>query len=408
MSISIAATATTAIVTRTSGGRVGHGRSSSNKNCSFFSFRIRCSDSNPKRGFGAPSDNNKAPCSYLSSLHFHCDFTSAAEKGSKRPQRKSNKQSGSLPTQAPGLSAGFDGKPKSSTADFDFEERLLAVRRSALEQKRADVVKEFGPIDYDAPIESEKKTIGTGTKIGVGVAVLVFGLVFALGDFLPTGNDSTTQEAMVVNKKLPEEEKATLENRLKQYESTLSISPKDPVALEEKPNDPDVFRLLGEIKYELNDYEGSAGAYRMSAKVSKSTNFEVLRGLTNALLASKKPDEAVKFLLASRERLTSERSSAAGAKADDGQMKDQPEVVDPIQVDLLLGKAYSDWGHISDAASVYDQIISGHPNDFRGYLAKGVLLKENGNPGDAERMFIQARFFAPDRAKALVDRYARK
>ncbi|CAI0442089.1 unnamed protein product [Linum tenue] len=300
MSISIAATATTAIVTRTSGGRVGHGRSSSNKNCSFFSFRIRCSDSNPKRGFGAPSDNNK---------------TSAAEKGSKRPQRKSNKQSGSLPTQAPGLSAGFDGKPKSSTADFDFEERLLAVRRSALEQKRADVVKEFGPIDYDAPIESEKKTIGTGTKIGVGVAVLVFGLVFALGDFLPTGNDSTTQEAMVVNKKLPEEEKATLENRLKQYESTLSISPKDPVALEgaavtlaelgeytraasllqdlanEKPNDPDVFRLLGEIKYELNDYEGSAGAYRMSAKVSKSTNFEVLRGLTNALLASKKPDE---------------------------------------------------------------------------------------------------------------------
>ncbi|CAL1386755.1 unnamed protein product [Linum trigynum] len=200
MSISIAATATTAIVTRTSGGRVGHGRSSSssNKNCSFFSFtlRIRCSDSNPKRGFGAPSDNNK---------------TSAAEKGLKRPQRKSNRLSGSLPTQAPGLSAGFDGKPKSSTADFEFEERLLAVRRSALEQKRADVVKEFGPIDYDAPIESEKKTIGTGTKIGVGVAVLVFGLVFALGDFLPTGNDSTTQEAMVVNKKLTEEEKATLE-----------------------------------------------------------------------------------------------------------------------------------------------------------------------------------------------------
>lgn len=41
-----------------------------------------------------------------------------------------------------------------------------------------------------------------------------------------------------------------------------------------------------------------------------------------------------------------------------------------IQVDLLLGKAYSDWGHISDAVSVYDQLISGHPEDFRGYLAK--------------------------------------
>ena len=41
-----------------------------------------------------------------------------------------------------------------------------------------------------------------------------------------------------------------------------------------------------------------------------------------------------------------------------------------IQVDLLLGKAYSDWGHISDAVSVYDQIIFSHPDDFRGYLAK--------------------------------------
>lgn len=41
-----------------------------------------------------------------------------------------------------------------------------------------------------------------------------------------------------------------------------------------------------------------------------------------------------------------------------------------IQVDLLLGKAYSDWGHISDAVAVYDQVISSHPEDFRGYLAK--------------------------------------
>ncbi|CAN1298939.1 hypothetical protein LINPERPRIM_LOCUS24012 [Linum perenne] len=350
--------------------------------------------------------------------------------------------------EAPGLSARFDGKPKSNTADFEFEQRLQAVKRSALEQKKAVQVKEFGPIDYDAPVESKKTTIGTGTKIGVGVAVVVFGLVFAFGDFLPTGNESTTEEAMVVNKKLPEEEKAALENRLKQYESTLSISPKDPIALEgasvtlaelgeytkaasllqdlskEKPDDPEVFRLIGEVKYELKDYEGSVVAYRTSAKVSKSANFEVLRGITNALLASKKPDEAVQFLLTTRENLNSENADAADLlKADDGPAKDQPEKVDPIQVDLLLGKAYSDWGHISDAVAVYDQLISSHPNDFRGYLAKvkqrgrvmirllklmilhieldpnpylqGIILKENGNPGDAERMFIQVSSSQP-------------
>lgn len=175
---------------------------------------------------------------------------------------------------------------------------------------------------------------------------------------------------------------------------------------EKKPRDPDAFRLLGEVKYELKDYEGSVLAYRSAERASESVDFEILRGLTNSLLAAKKPDEAVQMLLAARERLNKEKSSADS----DGTVKISAEMrsdVDPIQVNLLLGKAYSDWGHISDAVAVYDQLISSHPDDFRGYLAKGIILKENGSLGDAERMFIQARFFAPDKAKALVDRYSR-
>ncbi|EOY26269.1 Tetratricopeptide repeat (TPR)-like superfamily protein isoform 4, partial [Theobroma cacao] len=302
----------------------------------------------------------------------------------------------------------------------------------AVQQKKAEEQKEFGPIDYDAPAESDKKTIGLGTQIGVGVAVVVFGLVFALGDFLPSGSTNPPEEAAVIDKKLSNEEKATLQTRLKQFEAMLSISPKDPTALEgaavtltelgdyaraasllqdlakEKTSDPDVFRLLGEVKYALKDYDGSAAAYKLSAMVSKDVNFEVLRGLTNALLAAKRPDEAVQFLLSSRERMNSERLNRPNLKADSNKMETELQKVDPIQVDFLLGKAYSDWGHVSDAVAVYDQLISSHPNDFRGYLAKGIILKENGNVGDAERMFIQARFFAPEKAKALVDRYSRQ
>ncbi|GMY38268.1 Tfp pilus assembly [Fagus crenata] len=363
---------------------------------------IRCSDSNPpRRGFGTKNNTNKVPT------------------------KSTTKRSGPAPTQAPGLSSRFDGKSRNNSLDLQFEERLEAVRRSALEQKKTDEEKEIGAIDYDAPVESEKKTIGLGTQIGVGVAVLVFGLVFALGDFLPSGSVSPTEDGVVVNNKLSEEEKATLQTRLKDYEATLSNSPKDPIALEgaavtltqlgeytravslledltkEKPSDPDIFRLLGELKYELKDYDGSVAAYKTSQMVSKDINFEVLRGLTNSLLAAKKPDEAVQFLLASRERLNSQNSDS---KVEETKLQQ----VDPIQVELLLGKAYSDWGHISDAVSVYDRLISSHPDDFRGYLAKGIILKENGKVGDAERMFIQARFFAPENAKALVDRYSRK
>ncbi|RZB98296.1 hypothetical protein D0Y65_021323 [Glycine soja] len=393
------------------------------RSSAFFCFQINCSDSKQGRGFGENTNSNS---------NSNRIKTNKSDKGS------TTKQSRPLSSQAPRLSSQLDGKSRNDFLDVDFEERLKAVRRSALEQKKAEEEKEFGAIDYDAPIPSDNKTIGLGTKIGVGVAVAVFGLVFAFGDFLPSGSVSPTEDSAVVNSKLSEEDKATLQriiynmlsdiwqSRLKEFEATLSNSPRDQIALEgaavtlaelgeyarassllddltkEKPNDADVFRLLGEVKYELKDYEGSVAAYKSSARVSKDIQFEVLRGLSNSLLAAKKQEEAVQLLLAYREHLSSENLS----KNSDSNPTDSQKL-DPVQVELLLGKAYSDWGHVSDAVTVYDQLISTHPNDFRGYLAKGIILKENKNIGDAERMFIQARFFAPDRAKALVDRYSR-
>ena len=40
----------------------------------------------------------------------------------------------------------------------------------------------------------------------------------------------------------------------------------------------------------------------------------------------------------------------------------------------------------------------------RGYLARGVLFRGEGRQGDAERMFLQARYIAPKEARALVDK----
>ncbi|KAL1551882.1 hypothetical protein AAHA92_19670 [Salvia divinorum] len=370
-----------------------HSEFSSSLTRSRFGVSVQCSDSS--RGFAPKSKNPDS-------------------------KKIKSKQSSNSPNQASGLNS-----PKtncSSSDDLDFEQRLQAIKKSALEQKKEEK-KVIGAIDYDAPVENNSTTIGLGTKIGVGVAVVTFGLVFALGDFLPSGSVSPTEEAATVNK-ISEEERSFLEKRLKEFEKTLATSPEDSTALEgaavtlaemreykrsatlleklteKKPKEPDAFRLLGEVKYELKDYEGSVLAYWNAERASRSVDFEILRGLTNSLLSAKKSDEAVKTLLAARERLNKE---AIG----DGVTAEMRSDVDPIQVELLLGKAYADWGHISDAVAVYDQIISSHPDDFRGYLAKGIIMKENGSIGDAERMFIQARFFAPDKAKALVDKYSR-
>ncbi len=39
----------------------------------------------------------------------------------------------------------------------------------------------------------------------------------------------------------------------------------------------------------------------------------------------------------------------------------------------------------------YDNLIARFPEDFRGYLAKGVFLRDKGRRADAERMFLQVR-----------------
>ncbi|PIA25771.1 hypothetical protein AQUCO_10800038v1 [Aquilegia coerulea] len=362
-------------------------------------YIFSASSSPPNRGFGPPSTNKQK----TNKVKIPTEGTRLESQNRESTSKSSN----TSPTRAPGLISQSDGNSNNIIFDRQFEERLQAIRRSAIDQKKTEELNQYGTIDYDAPIVSERNAIGLGTQIGAGIAVVVLGLVFAFGDFLPS--TSSNDGATVVKNKPTEEEKLILKSRLEQYEKELSLSPEDPAALEgtavtltelgdygraaslleklskEKPSDPDVYRLLGEVKYELKDYEGSAAAYKSSAS-------------------------AVQVLLASREHLNLGKvnNNNYNESAASGNSEVKMQDIDPIQVDLLLGKAYSDWGHVSDAVSVYDQLISLHPDDFRGYLAKGIILKENGKVGDAERMFIQARFFAPDKAKALVDGYSKK
>jgi hypothetical protein len=53
-----------------------------------------------------------------------------------------------------------------------FSARLLVLffyvlYRSALEKKKAEENKDYQAIDYDAPIESDKSTIGFGTRVSI-------------------------------------------------------------------------------------------------------------------------------------------------------------------------------------------------------------------------------------------------
>jgi hypothetical protein len=46
---------------------------------------------------------------------------------------------------------------------------LLSFYRSALDKKKVEEKKTYQAIDYDAPVESDKSTIGFGTRVSISI-----------------------------------------------------------------------------------------------------------------------------------------------------------------------------------------------------------------------------------------------
>ena len=49
------------------------------------------------------------------------------------------------------------------------------------------------------------------------------------------------------------------------------------------------------------------------------------------------------------------------------------------------------------------RVIAEHPEDFRGYLAKGVFFREVGKPSEADNLFRQAKSLAPKEMADVVN-----
>lgn len=98
----------------------------------------------------------------------------------------------------------------------------------------------------------------------------------------------------------------------------------------------------------LSDYRRAIGAYDKSIEASGVASLPQLQGLATALVADKRPAEAIRRLQAVE--------STAGA---DG-------AVGAVELQLLIGKVYSQWErHFSSALAVYDGLIEKSPDDFR-------------------------------------------
>ncbi|KAG6555331.1 hypothetical protein Mapa_003374 [Marchantia paleacea] len=339
------------------------------------------------------------------------------------------------PVGAPSLLIAED-KPTNALDEGDFERKLAEIKRLAEEQKKLDEAKKYGAIDYDAPVPASPTGMADNlfVKFGIGLAVIIFGLLFALGDNVPSFSPKAEKSGLVEKMQLKPDDRVKLQAQVKNLEEALQKNPEDRFALEgagviyaqlgdfdkaaellskivqKSPRDVEALRLLAEVEDGKGDFDASTVAYRAAMRASSKESMALLQGLTDTLLAAKKPGEAVGELLAARTRLkTNAQQEVLPPNADDNIQGLNPqnyEQIDPIQVELLLGRSYAAWGKPGDAVSVYDGLITSYPDDFRGYLAKGVLLKDQGKTADSERMFIQARYLAPPEAKGMVDKYS--
>ena len=148
--------------------------------------------------------------------------------------------------------------------------------------------------------------------------------------------------------------------------------------------------LLAQAKQQAGDKEGAAQAYRTVLE-TKPGDISALQGMVALLLDQKRPEAAIGLLQESLDK---------AEKAN----KIEPDSVDTTAVQVLLGSVYAKEKRYAQALSTYDKVIKNDPNDFRPFLAKAMVLKDQGKTEEAQPLFEKANSLAPARYKDEINR----
>lgn len=182
-----------------------------------------------------------------------------------------------------------------------------------------------------------------------------------------------------------------LEVRLNQQDLPGAIE-----ALEElarlQPEQGDYQILLAQAKQQVGDYEGAAQAYRV-VLATNPTNIYGLQGLVSLLLQQNRPEAAI-GILEDTLKATTQANSV------------QPDIVEIVPVQLLLGQVYAKQNRYAEAIAVYDSAIDTDQEDFRPVLAKALILKEQGNYDEVKPLLTTALSLAPSRYKDSIQEIA--
>jgi tetratricopeptide (TPR) repeat protein len=148
--------------------------------------------------------------------------------------------------------------------------------------------------------------------------------------------------------------------------------------------------LLAQAKQQIGDQEGAAQAYRTILE-KQPGDINALTRLAELLMQQQRPDAAISLLQDTLQNV--EQTNQAN-----------PNSVDVLSVQLLLGDVYAAQQQYTEAMAIYQQVAQVAPQDFRfrPVFAQALLLQRQGKAAEAQPLFTQAEQLAPAEYKSRI------
>ena len=260
-----------------------------------------------------------------------------------------------------------------------------------------------GDESFSTKDDDEEESAFKSPLVRVGALLAAMALVVV---FVPTDLTFNAIGSKRVQEKYRKEALEDIEKQKNELTKVLENTPDDPELLKRQAQNflalddyPSALPLMEKL-IDLEDTEANSMAIAevWDLDGQPDRGLTVLKTYADAHLNDPTGPPSASFLKALTDSLSKNNRQGVALAYVDAFVEKNPPDIDRVDADLLKARVYSGWkGKGKEAEKAFADVVERHPDDFRGYLAKGVFAREIGRPDEATAMFKQAEaLVAPD------------
>ena len=259
-----------------------------------------------------------------------------------------------------------------------------------------------GDESFSTKDDDEEESAFKSPLVRVGALLAAMALVVV---FVPTDLTFNAIGSKRVQEKYRKEALEDIEKQKNELTKVLENTPDDPELLKRQAQNflalddyPSALPLMEKL-IDLEDTEANSMAIAevWDLDGQPDRGLTVLKTYADAHLNDPTGPPSASFLKALTDSLSKNNRQGVALAYVDAFVEKNPADIDRVDADLLKARVYSGWkGKGKEAEKAFADVVETHPDDFRGYLAKGVFARDIGRPDEATAMFKQAEALAPD------------